>query len=149
MSSSTSRRSRVTSWISSSAGRRASTGIRSTCSRRSDASPTSAVSGVRSSWDTSEVNRRSRAWASESALIFASRASAISLNDVAQAPNSSCPSTGSLVASSPSAIERAARLARATGSRVRLASERPTSPARSTTTTHPTSSTLRSCARSR
>src|SRR5207248_912330 len=66
-----------TSALSSSAGRRDWSGIRSRCSPSSDASPTRAVTGVRSSWATSAVKRRSRACAAESAAIFASSAEAI------------------------------------------------------------------------
>ena len=81
----------------------------------SAASLTSAVSGVRSSWATSAVNRRSRAWASVSAVILVWRASAMWLNEAAHAPNSSLPAAGNRVSSRPSASDRAAALALATG----------------------------------
>ena len=82
---------------------------------------------MRSSCATSEVKRRSRACACESAVIFASSASAISLNDAAQAPNSSALSTGMRVSRSPSASDCAAALARPTGASVRRARSAPTS----------------------
>ena len=66
-----------------------SAGRRSAWLSSSAASFTSAVSGVRSSWATSAVNRRSRAWASVSAVILAWSASAMWLNDAAHSPNSS------------------------------------------------------------
>ena len=58
-------------------------------------------------------------------MILASRASAISLNEAAQAPNSSFDSTGSRVSRSPSASEWAATLALATGRSMRRASNAP------------------------
>ena len=131
--------------MSSSAGRRASGGIASRCSRSSDAAATSAVTGVRSSCATSAVNRRSRACAADSAATLACNASAIWLNDAAQVPNSSPRPAGSRVSSRPSAIERAAALARPTGSRVRRASALPTSAASATVAPQPASSTVRSC----
>src|SRR5918996_1349834 len=94
MRSSTRRRSRATSATSSSAGRAASGGRRSSCSASIEASATSAVIGVRSSCATSDVNLRSRARASDSAQIFACSASAMRLNELAQAPNSSSVTTG-------------------------------------------------------
>ena len=113
--------------------------MRSRCSPRSEASFTIAVSGVRSSCATSAVKRRSRACASESAVIFASSASAISLKDVAQRPNSSELSTGRRVSSRPSAREWAAVLARLTGASVRRARSAPARPATTTTIPSPTS----------
>ena len=146
--SSTRSRRRFTSSTRSSAGRRASGGMRSMCSPRSEASFTIAVSGVRSSCATSAVKRRSRACASESSVILPSSASAISLKDAAQTPNSSELSTGRRVSRSPSASERAALLARATGASVRLARSAPASAATTTTIPSPIRRMFRSWARS-
>ena len=104
---------------------------------------------MRSSCATFAVNRSSRACAAESAAIFASSASAISLNAAAQAPNSSAAPTGSLVSRRPAAISLAASLALATGPSVRRASTRPTSAATSSTPSQAAARVLRSWARLR
>ena len=101
---------------------------------RSEASFTIAVSGVRSSCATSAVNRRSRACASERAVILPSSASAISLKDAAQSPNSSSSLPGGACRGLRRAVGR--RAARATG-RAPPSQERPCGPATTTTIPSP------------
>ena len=106
--SSTSVRSRRTSATSSCAARRPSGGSPSSEPSRSDASATSAVSGVRSSCDTSATNRRFWPCASSRRVTVAWSESAIRLKSSAQRAISSCPPVGTRAARSPAAIRRAA-----------------------------------------
>ena len=76
----------------------------------SEASPTSADTGVRSSWVTSATKRRSRACPASRSSILACRFSAIWLNDAASTPNSSDPA-GRRMSRSPWDICTAALLA--------------------------------------
>jgi hypothetical protein len=86
------------------------------------------VSGVRSSWATSAVKRRSRSAERSSWVMVASTVSAMRLNEAAQAPNSSGPS-GNRASRWPARIASAASAAAATGRSVRRARTRPTVPA--------------------
>ena len=93
-SSSTSWRSRAMSLLDEGGQPGRSRGWpRSACvrSRSRDASPTSAATGVRSSWATSATKRRSRACPASRSNIFACRFSAMRLNDDPSTPNSSLP----------------------------------------------------------
>ena len=104
ISSSTSTRSRRMSATRSSAARRASGVIPAVPLSISDASPTSAVSGVRSSCETSATNRRFCCCALSSRPTVVSSVAAIRLNSAAQRPNSSCPPSGTRAVRSPPAI---------------------------------------------
>ncbi len=74
------------------------------------------VSGVRSSWLTSEVKRRCRLPNSSSWVIWRCRLSAMSLNDTASRAMSSSPRTGIRSERWPSAKRSAIRDAERTGS---------------------------------
>ena len=138
MRSSTSDRSLPTSATRSSPARRLSAGSASRCSRRIDASATSAANGVRSSWLTSATNRRFRVSAASSLPIVSARASAIRLKRSAQVPNSSSEVTGTRADRSPCSSRSAAWLAASTGASTPRAMTRATSRARRIRATVPT-----------
>ena len=127
MRSSTSVRIRPTSATSSSPARRLSGGRSSRCSRRIEASATSAASGVRSSWATSATKRRLRVSAVSRRPIVSARAAAIRLKRSAHVPNSSFEVTGTRADRSPRSIRSAARPAASTGARTPRAMTRATS----------------------
>ena len=70
------------------------------------------------------------------------------LNEAAHAPNSSLPAAGRRVSSRPSASERAAALALATGWSMRRASRAPARPDSATSTSQAATRMLRSWSRS-
>ena len=129
MRSSTSVRSRRTSPTRSSAGRRASGGMLPRSCSSSEASATSAVSGVRSSWATSATNWRFCCREVSRRATVASSESAIRLNSAAHRPTSSRPRSGTRAERSPPAMRRAARPASATGRRSQRAMIQATSSA--------------------
>ncbi len=147
MRSSTSVRMRRTSPTRSSAGRRASGGMLPRSCSSIEASATSAVSGVRSSWATSATNSRFCCCEVSRRAIVASSESAIRLNSMAHRPTSSRPRCGTRAERSPAAMRRAARPASATGRRSQRAMTQATSSAMPIATAPPASSPARSWAR--
>ena len=121
-------------------GREVGRGVRGLRLRSSsEASPTSAATGVRNSWATSAVNRRSRASAAWRAAILACRVAVMVLNEAPSVPNSSLPA-GRRTVRSPSATRTAASLASVTGRVSRRARIQPTiTPSSASATPVPTS----------
>ena len=95
------------------------------------------VSGVRSSWLTSEVNRRCRLPNSSSWVIWRCRLSAMSLNDTANRAMSSSPRTGIRSDRCPSANRSANRDAERTGSTIWRATSSAIAASRPSSTTAP------------
>ncbi len=95
------------------------------------------VSGVRSSWLTSEVKRRCRLPNSSSWVIWRCRLSAMSLNDTASRAMSSSPRTGIRSVRWPSANRSAIRDADRTGSTIWRATSSAIAASRPSSTTPP------------
>jgi hypothetical protein len=116
MRSSTSRLRWSTSWRTSRAAVAASP-VSPGCSWRMSVTAVIAVSGVRSSWDTSPANCRARASICSSSPTLFSKAEAISLNEVTSWASSSRPRGWIRTDRSPPDMRCAARASRRTGSR--------------------------------
>jgi hypothetical protein len=116
MRSSTSRLRCLTSCPTSRAAAAASP-VSPGCSSRMPTTAVMAVSGVRSSWDTSPANCRARASICSRSPTLSSRAQAISLNEVTSWASSSRPRGWIRTDRSPPDMRCAARASRRTGCR--------------------------------